>query len=54
MKRFKIEKESEGLSPDVLVVTLYNPPYEDENILHKTGWKAEDVKITELYYAGEE
>ena len=32
----------------------YNWPFElivyneDENILHKTGWKAKDVKITEI------
>ncbi len=28
-------------------VTLYNPPYEDENILYKTGWLVKDVTITE-------
>ena len=29
-------------------VTLYQPPYEDENILNKTGWKIDDVTITEI------
>ena len=29
-------------------VTLYEAPYEDENVLNKTGWKVKDVKITEL------
>ncbi len=55
MRRFKVEKIGEGASPDKLIITLHNPPYEDENILHKTGWKAKDVTITELkQYQGEE
>ncbi len=28
--------------------TLHQPPYEDENILNKTGWKVKDVTITEV------
>ena len=50
MKKFKIEKEGEGLSPEVLIVTLFKPPYEDEDILKRTGWKSKDVKITEIKY----
>ena len=44
MKRFKVEKEYGA----TIVVTLHQPPYEDENILNKTGWKAEDVTITDV------
>ena len=44
MRRFRVEKE-DGTK---IIVTLHQPPYEDENILHKTGWKAKDVKITEI------
>ena len=51
MKRFRVEKE-DGTT---ILVTLWIPPYENENILHKTKWKAEDVTITELkMYQGEE
>ena len=46
MKRFKVERKTGDLG--VMYVTLYSPPYEDENILHKKGWKAEDVTITEV------
>ena len=33
---------------DTIVVTIHNPPYENENILYKTGWNEKDVTITEL------
>ena len=53
MKRFKIEHMKEFKPP--IYVTLHQPPYEDENILNKTGWKAKDVTITEVkHYQGEE
>ena len=45
MKTFKIEKKN---SLEIIKVTLYQPPYEDENILNKTGWKVKDVTIKEL------
>ena len=32
----------------IIFINLHQPPYEDENILNKTGWKIEDVKITEV------
>jgi hypothetical protein len=45
MKRFRVEKEDGSK----LIVTLYKPPYEDENILHKLGgWNKKDVTITEI------
>ena len=45
MKTFLVEHKSMDKPP--IRVTLYQPPYEDENILNKTGWKAKDVTITE-------
>ena len=45
MKRFKVinkripfmDKFGEKKF-DTIVVTIHNPPYENENILYKTGW----------------
>ena len=45
MKIFRIEQKH---NLDRLVVTLHQPPYENENILYKTGWKEEDVTITDI------
>ena len=41
---------------DTIVVTLHNPPYENENILYKTSWKEKDVTITDITpkFIGEE
>ena len=53
MKRFKVEHSN--WEKPIIYVNLYNPPYEDENILHKTGWSKKSVKITEIkQYQGEE
>ena len=46
MKTFKVEHKSFDKPP--ILVTLYKPPYEDENILNKTGWDIKDVTITEI------
>ena len=46
MKTFRVEHKD--FRKNSIVVTLYQPPYEDENILNKTGWKVEDVTITEI------
>ena len=46
MKTFIVEHKDWDKSP--IRVTLYQPPYEDENVLNKTGWKVKDVKITEV------
>ena len=46
MKRFRVEHKN--WETPTIVVTLNQPPYEDENILNKTGWKAEDVTITDV------
>ena len=51
MRRFRVEKE-DGTK---IIVTLHQPPYEDENILNKTGWSKKSVTITEIkQYQGEE
>tara|TARA_R110002167_G_scaffold87220_3_gene235889 strand:+ start:2028 stop:2186 length:159 start_codon:yes stop_codon:yes gene_type:complete len=46
MKTFLVE--CNNYSKPSIRVTLHQPPYEDENILHKTGWKIKDVTITEV------
>ena len=46
MKTFRVEHRDFDKPP--IRVTLYEAPYEDENILNKTGWKAKDVTITEI------
>ena len=46
MKRFLVEHKDFDKPP--IRVLLYQPPYEDENVLNKTGWKVKDVKITEI------
>ena len=46
MKKFRVE-HSDWTKPPITVV-LYQPPYEDENVLNKTGWKLKDVTITEV------
>ena len=46
MKVFRVEHKSYEKPP--IRVILYEAPYEDENILHKTGWKSKDVTITDV------
>ena len=54
MKRFKVEHKNYVDNP-TMIITLHNPPYEDENVLARIKWKAKDVVITELpTYQGEE
>ena len=45
MKKFRVEHRDWDIPP--ITVILYQPPYEDENVLNKTGWKVKDVTITE-------
>ena len=54
MKRFKVEHND--LEKPVTYITLYNPPYENENILYKTCLKEKDVTITDITptFEGEE
>ena len=46
MKSFLVEHRAWDKPP--IRVVLYQPPYEDENVLNKTGWKVKDVTITEV------
>ena len=46
MKTFLEEHKSFDKPP--IRVTLYEAPYEDENILNKTGWELKDVTIREV------
>ena len=52
MKTFLVEHRDYDKPP--IRVVLYQPPYEDENILNKTGWNVKDVKITEMIQEIEE
>jgi hypothetical protein len=51
-KKFRVEHKN--FDKPTITVTLNYPPYEDENILHKTGWKVQDVTITEIKQYREE
>ena len=46
MKKFRVVHNDYNKPP--ITIILYQPPYEDENILNKTGWKVKDVTITEV------
>ena len=45
MKTFLVENTRKGTT---IKVRLTNPPFENENILYKTGYKEKDCVITEL------
>ena len=45
-KRFKVEHKD--YEKPITYVTLFQPPYEDENILSRLKWKSQDVTITEV------
>ena len=45
-RKFKVEHNDWEKKP--LTITLFKPPYEDNNILAHTGWKSKDVTITEI------
>ena len=55
MKRFKVVNSKIGYMDDfgnrkfdTIYITLHQPPYENKNILHKTGLKEKDCTITEV------
>ena len=54
MRRFKVEHKDYDVP--VTYITLFQPPYEDEDIISRTKWKLKDVKITEITpeFEGEE
>ena len=55
MKRFKvvnnsicpIDEKGSRIS-DEMIITLYKPPYEDEDVLSRTKWKLKDCTITDV------
>jgi len=53
MKRFKVEHNDYDVP--ITYITLFQPPYEDEDVISRTKWKLKDVKITEVSHnQGEE
>ena len=46
MKRFKVDHTD--MDKPITYITLFQPPYETENILYKTGLKEKDVTIIEI------
>ena len=62
MKRFRVINNTISIiddkgvrKTDEMIVTVYNPPYEDEDVLSRTKWKVKDCTITEIkMYQGEE
>ena len=55
MRRFKVVNQKMQFMDDfgnrkydTIVVTLHQPPYENENILYKTKWDGKDVTITDV------
>ena len=50
MRKFRVERENQSFASgyEVMIVTLNQPPYENENILYKTKWNEKDVIITEI------
>ena len=55
MRRFKVEHKDWIDNPDIHV-TLYNPPYEDADVISRTKWKLKDCTITDVTpkFQGEE
>ena len=45
MRTFLVENTRKGTT---IKVTLHQPPYENEDILSKTGYKVNDVIITDI------
>lgn len=44
----KVYKVYNTLKNQEVRVTLFQPPYENDNILNKTGWKEKDCEIEEV------
>ena len=55
MKRFRVEDRT--FEKPTMIITLYNPPYEDEDVIARCKhWKVKDSIITDITpkYEGEE
>ena len=52
MKTFRVINKSKPTDGTdlytTIVVTVPKPPYTDENILYKTGWKEKDCEIQDI------
>ena len=52
MRTFKVVNKSKPVDTTELyttiIVTVNEPPYSDDIILHKTGWKESDCEITDI------
>ena len=46
MKQFLVENTRKM---QTIKVILHNPPFEDEDVLNKTGWKVKDCVIKEVH-----
>ena len=46
MKRFKVEHNDYDIR--ITYITLYNPPYEDADVISRTKWKLKDCTITDV------
>ena len=55
MKRFRVEDKT--FEKPTMIITLFNPPYEDENVIARCKhWKLKDTIITDVTpkFIGEE
>ena len=46
MKTFIVENRRKGQK---IKVSLHDPPFENQNILNKTGWREKDCIISEVH-----
>ena len=55
MKRFRVEHNNWFDNP-TMIITLFNPPYEDADVISRTKWKLKDCTITDVTpkFEGEE
>ena len=45
-KRFRVEHKDYEKPP--IIVTIHQPPFTKDRILHKTGWNPDSVTITDI------
>ena len=46
MRKFRVVHNNYE-KPD-MIITVHNPPYEDEDVISRTKWKLQDCTITEI------
>ena len=47
MRRFRVEHKTDYDKP-ITYITLFNPPYEDADVISRTKFKLKDVMITDV------